>query len=194
MKTLFLYTQTDTESVEDYSRNLTSLWDTAEAFGASPGMHRGLVDRWLLAKPGHINNFSNITDIEQTEAEYQTSDAVKAALLISGYDKLRHGGLKNDLGKNYLMGTDQYPDTTEKARLILGNYKHPLQQQRHQPRDDGGVYFIKRGRGHSGGRGHDDREGHSRGTGRSNATVVSAISKEGSVARSNHNGETHCFH
>ena len=29
MKTLFLYTQTDTESVEDYSRNLTSLWGTA---------------------------------------------------------------------------------------------------------------------------------------------------------------------
>ena len=28
MKTLFLYTQTDKESVEDYSRNLTSIWDT----------------------------------------------------------------------------------------------------------------------------------------------------------------------
>ena len=35
MKTLFLYTQTDNESVEDYSRNLTSLWETAEVFGAS---------------------------------------------------------------------------------------------------------------------------------------------------------------
>ena len=29
MKTLSLYTQTDKESVEDYSRNLTSLWDTS---------------------------------------------------------------------------------------------------------------------------------------------------------------------
>ena len=44
MKTLFLYTQTDKESVEDYSHNLTSLWETAEAFGASPGIHRGLVE------------------------------------------------------------------------------------------------------------------------------------------------------
>ena len=92
------------------------------------------------------------------------------------------------------MGKDQYPDTTEKARVLLGNYKPPSQQQRHQARDDGGVAFIQRGRRNSGGRGRDDRGGHSGGTGRGNETVVSAISKEGSVARYNRNGETHCFH
>ena len=129
MKTLFLYTQIDKVSVEDYSLNLTSLWDTAEAFGASPGIHRGFVEGWLLAKPGRIANVNNITDIERTEAETQTSDAVKAALLISGAEKRRYGGLKNDLGNNYLMGTDQYPDTTEKARVLLVNYKPPRQQQ-----------------------------------------------------------------
>ena len=104
MKTLFLYTQTDKESVEDYSRNLTSLWETAEAFGTSPGIHRGLVEGWLLAELGRIADINNITNIERTEAETQTSDAVKAALLISGAEKLRYGGLKNDLGNNYLMG------------------------------------------------------------------------------------------
>ena len=92
------------------------------------------------------------------------------------------------------MGTDQYPGTTEKARVLLGNYKPPRQQQRHQPRDDGGVAFIQRGRGDLVGRGRDDIGGRSGGTGRSNATVVSAIRKEGSVARSNRNRETHCFH
>ena len=142
MKTLFLYTQIDKESVEDYSRKLTSIWDTAEAFGESPGIHMGLVEGWLLSEPGHIADVNNITDIEQTEAETQTSDAVKAALLISGADKRRYGGLKNDLGNNDLMGANQYPDTTEKARVLLGNYKPPRQQQRHQPRDDGGVAFI----------------------------------------------------
>ena len=65
METLFLYTQTDKESVEDYSRNLTSIWDTAEAFGASPGIHRGLVEGWLLAEPGRIADVNNITDIER---------------------------------------------------------------------------------------------------------------------------------
>ena len=146
MKTLFLYTQTDKESVKDYSLNLTSLWDTAEAFGASPGIHRGLVEGWLLAKPGRIVDANNITYIERTEAETQTSDVVKAALLISGADKRIYGGLNNELGNNYLMVADQYPDTTKKSRVLLGNYKPPRQQQRHQPRDDGGVAFIQRGR------------------------------------------------
>ena len=45
-----------------------------------------------------------------------------------------------------------------------------------------------------GGRGHDNIGGRSGGTGRGNATTVSAISEEGSIARSNHNGETHYFH
>ena len=99
----------------------------------------------MIAEPGRIADVNNITDIEQTESETQTLDAVKAALLISGSEKHRYGGLKNDLGNNYLMGTDQYSDTTEKSRVLLGNYKHPCQQQRHQTRDDGGVAYIKRG-------------------------------------------------
>ena len=194
MKTLFLYTQTDKEAVEDYFRNLTSLWDTAEDFGTSPGIHRGLVEGWLLDEPVRIADVNNITNIERTEAETQTSDAIKAALLISGADKRRYGGLKNDLGNNYLMVKDQYPDTTEKARLLLGDYKPPRRQQRHQSRYDGVVAFIQRGRGDSGERGRNNRGECSGGTNRSNATVVSAIIKEGSVARSNHNVETHCFH
>ena len=88
------------------------MWDTSEALGASPGIHRGLVGGWLLGEPGSISDVNNITDIEQKEAESQTSDAVKAALLISGADKRRYGVLKNNLGNNYLMGTDQYLDTT----------------------------------------------------------------------------------
>ena len=66
----------------------------------------------MLAEPGRISDINNITDIEQTEDENQISDAVKAALLINGSDKRRYRGLKNDPGNNYLMGVDQYPDTT----------------------------------------------------------------------------------
>ena len=64
MKTLFLYTQTEKESVEDYSRNLTSLWDTTKDFGASPRIHMVLVEGWLLAEPGRITDINNITDTE----------------------------------------------------------------------------------------------------------------------------------
>ncbi len=65
----------------------------------------------------------NITDAEQTAAEEEVADAVKAALLISGADKRRYGRLKEQLANNYLLGTDQYPDTLEKASMILGNYQ-----------------------------------------------------------------------
>ena len=43
LKTLFLYTQSIKETVEEYGRNFRSLWDTVEAFGGSPGVHEGLV-------------------------------------------------------------------------------------------------------------------------------------------------------
>ena len=100
--------------MEDYYLNLTSIRETAKAFGASPGIHRGLIEGWLIAEPGRIANINNITNAERSEAETETLDAVKAALLIRGSDKRRYRGLKNDLGKKYLLVTDQYPDTTEK--------------------------------------------------------------------------------
>ena len=106
---------------------------------------QGLVEGWLLVEPGRIADINNITDAERAETETETLDAFKDAPLISGANKRRYGGLNNDLGNNYLLGTDQYPYTTEKAIVLMGNYKPPRQQQLHQPRYDGGVAFIHRG-------------------------------------------------
>jgi hypothetical protein len=50
-------------------------------------------------------------------------ESVKAALLICGADKNRSDRLKDQLASNYLLGTDQYPDTFKKAMRILGNYQ-----------------------------------------------------------------------
>ncbi len=47
LKTLFLYTQADKETVEEYTRNFNSLWDTDEAFGGTPGLQKGLVEGML---------------------------------------------------------------------------------------------------------------------------------------------------
>jgi hypothetical protein len=63
LKTLFLYTQTEKESVDEYTRNFKSLWDTLEAFGGSPGIYQGLV-KGLLALPDQVRNPSNITNAE----------------------------------------------------------------------------------------------------------------------------------
>ena len=62
----------------------------------------------------------NNTDGERKEyAEETASEAVKGALLISGADRRKYGKLKDELANNYLLGTDQYPDTFEKALRIL---------------------------------------------------------------------------
>jgi hypothetical protein len=54
VKTLYLYTQGEKESVEEYERNFKSLWDTVEAFGGFPGVHkiRGSLRGYLRTRGG----------------------------------------------------------------------------------------------------------------------------------------------
>ncbi len=49
LRALFLYTQNKKDMVKEYGRNFKSLWDTVEAFGGSPGVHKGLTDTILKA-------------------------------------------------------------------------------------------------------------------------------------------------
>jgi hypothetical protein len=53
--------------------------------------------------------------------ESEVSEAVKAALLISGADRRCYGKLKDKLANSYLLGSNQYPDTFDKATRILSN-------------------------------------------------------------------------
>jgi hypothetical protein len=87
LKTLFLYTQLEKESIKEYRCNFKSLWETVEAFvGGSPGVHKGLVDG-LLAQTGWVANPGSPTAAERKQAEVDALEAVKAALLISGANK-----------------------------------------------------------------------------------------------------------
>jgi len=71
-----------------------------------------------------VRDPSNITEDKQTEAVEEVVDAIKtAAPLIRGADKWRYGRLKEQLANIYLRGTDQYPDTLEKASRIHGNFQ-----------------------------------------------------------------------
>ena len=51
----------------------------------------------------------------------ESTEAGKASMLINRSDKKRYGQLTLDLVNNYLLGTDQYPDTVEKAVGLLSN-------------------------------------------------------------------------
>ncbi len=122
LKTLFLFTQGEKDSVDEYGQNFRSLWNTMEAFGGSPGVHRGLVQS-VLNQPGRVDDPSNITEKERREAEEEVAESVKAALLVSGANKRKYWKLKDELANNYLLRTDQYPHTMDKALRILGNYQ-----------------------------------------------------------------------
>ncbi len=105
LRALFLNTQSKKETVEAYSCNLKSFWDTVEAFGGTPGLHRGMMEA-LARDPKKVSNPNNLTADEIVKLENEANEAVKAALLISGADKRRFGKLKDNLANNYLLGTD----------------------------------------------------------------------------------------
>jgi hypothetical protein len=141
---LFPYTQGEKDGVNQYGRNFRSLWDTVKA-GGFPGMHKGLVEA-LVKNPSQVNNVNNLTAKEHREAEETACEAVKAALLISGTDKRQYSKLKDKLVSNYLLGTDQYPDTFDKALCILSNNQTSKSSTpfRASP-DNTGVAFLQRG-------------------------------------------------
>ncbi len=80
------------------------------------------------------------------KAKETTSRVVKGALLIRRADKCQFGILKEELANNYLLGTDQYPNTTDKALRILGNYKIARGYVQYKASsNDMGVAFLQRG-------------------------------------------------
>ena len=85
-----------------------------------PGIHKGPTDAILkpTIAPGQVPAADEVT-----KAEEQSCKVVKAPLLISGADQCRYRGLKDGLANNYLLGTDPYPNTYDKAMRVLGNYQ-----------------------------------------------------------------------
>ena len=144
LKTLFLYSQSEKETVEEYTRNFRSLWDTVEAFGGSPGIHEGLVEQQLKRRGIVTPN-----QMELAEATEVSIEQVKAAMLISGARRQQYGKLKDDLANDYLLGSDNYPDTLEKAARILANYQNrrTFAPYRATGKKTGVVFLQRGGRG-----------------------------------------------
>jgi hypothetical protein len=196
LKTLFLYTQSDKETVEEYGCNFRSLWDTVEAFGGSPGVHEGLVCGIL----SNTMRGTTPTAKERSDAEEASSEAVKSALLISGGDRCKFGKLKDKLANNYILGADQYPDTFEKALLILGNYQTTKNSLPYRPSPkDTGVALLQRGGGGGrgagqGGQGRGDDKSGSTGGGATGDNVSTMTGRtSGGESKTNSKGESHCF-
>jgi hypothetical protein len=205
LKTLFLYSQSNRETVEQYGLTSCALWDTVEAFRGSPGVHKGMIEA-LLKDPSQVANVGNPTMIKKKKAKEEASEFIKAALLISGADRNRFGKLKDELANNYLLGMDQYLDTFEKAMRILGNYQ--VTRPSRPFRGDGSksrLAFLQqggRGQGHGvrGGRGgragRVEPTGAGAGGGEGDANTTSGASGDSASQaspRTHQAGDSHCY-
>ena len=73
LKSLMLYSQGEKDTVDSYIQSFKSHWDTCSAFGASPGMHEGLVNN-MLATADWVANHANITADERARAVNETTE------------------------------------------------------------------------------------------------------------------------
>ena len=82
VKTLYLYTQGEKESVEEYGRNFKSLWDTVEAFGGSPGVHKGLAAIMLMQNASQESTepegVALVQTVRQTYEGYTKREVLRA--------------------------------------------------------------------------------------------------------------------
>jgi hypothetical protein len=197
LRALFLYMQNKKDTVEDYGQNFKSLWDTVEAFGGSPGVHKGLTDTILKA----VVPAREVAMAAQVKAaEEESSKKVEAALLISGANRRHYGGLKDLLANNYLLGSDQYPDTFGKTMRILGNYQTTKVSAPYRASPNNtGVAFLQRGgrggrgagRGGQAGRGDKIKVGDDGGDSNDVSTITKKTGE--SSTKTNSKGESHCF-
>jgi hypothetical protein len=196
LKMLFLYTQNKKHTVKEYGRNFRSLWDTVKAFGGSPGLHKGMINT-LMQDPTKVAGTTRPTDKEIKRVHAEALEAVKAALFISEADKQRYGRLKEDLVNNYLLGSNQYPDTFKKGHRILGNYQGPRNMCGFRGNHVGGVAFIQRGRGTGRTSGQGKAPGHGGTSGNGSATGNDGLNTSGLSSakgvRPNSKGESHCY-
>ena len=130
LKTLFLYTQSEKDTVEEYVRNFRSLWEMMEAFGGSPGVHQRLVDTELRRR-----GITNPSDSQAEAAANVAIEQVKAALLISGADRHKFSKLKDKLANDYLLGFGEGGEDS----IQLPEHQHPDTLQGEPQRHRGGV-------------------------------------------------------
>jgi hypothetical protein len=83
---MFLYLQSDKETIEQYGRNFCVFWDTVEAFRGYPRIHKGMIEA-LLKNPAQVAIVGSSTAAKRKKAKDNATESMKVALLISRVDK-----------------------------------------------------------------------------------------------------------
>ena len=107
--------QSNTQTVEDYRRQLTLWSDTIEHHGGS------IVTNSSLANANDSSGRAR-TDAEHAEAGRQETLAMA---LLRGADQTRYGTLLDHLANQFASGRDEYPKDLTAAYSLLVHYKTP---------------------------------------------------------------------
>ncbi len=150
-------------------------------------------------------NITTPTPMQLSEAEDVSIEQVKATLLISRANRQQYGRLKDELANDYLLGSDHYPDTLEKAARILANYQNTRASAPYRASgNETGVAFLQRGGGGGWGAGRGGQEGRggkaevktrpgeSSGSGGDDVSTITGR-RGGDTTKTNTKGESHCF-
>jgi hypothetical protein len=119
-KQIFVFFQRSDVTNDDYFEQFKALVDTAESYGSSLGMSRGLTDE-ELRRMG--TDRDNCTPAQRSEALTTAKEKYLAMLMLDGANKERFERMKEDMDLDYAKGQDTYP-TTRNGVLRLLNSKN----------------------------------------------------------------------
>lgn len=129
-KILIMYHQRPDQNNEDFKEAFEALWDVFESQGGCMWAHPGLIrDRAIeiAEEMGRDPNeegvpVPNMEDFE--EAEEWVKPRVKAAMMLSAADGVRHDTLKDYLENRYVAEhVDAYPSNTTRLLSQLNNFR-----------------------------------------------------------------------
>jgi predicted RNA-binding protein associated with RNAse of E/G family len=116
----YTFTQDKHSTVQQYYETFKNNIDVIEYCGGKIGDDPGLIDAELV----RMNcTTASATPAQQQQAQAAARERALACALLFGSDKLRYGKLLEDLENNFVQGTDNYPDTVQRAYTLLVHWK-----------------------------------------------------------------------
>jgi hypothetical protein len=141
-KQIYVFYQKNDLTNEDNFEQFNALVDTAESYGSSIGMSRGLVNE-ELKRMG--TDRDGCTVAQRTQALAVAKEKYLAMLMLDGANKMRFGEMKEDMDLDYAKGQDTYPTTRNGVLRLLNSknntvIKAPAVPRHESPEEDNMVF------------------------------------------------------
>eukprot|EP00804_Cyclotella_cryptica_P023700 CCRYP_019316-RA/>CCRYP_019316-RA protein AED:0.38 eAED:0.25 QI:0/0/0/1/0/0/2/0/908 len=134
-KQIYIFFQQNDVTNDEYFEQFNALVDTAESYGSSLGMSRGLVDEELRLMG---TNRASCSVAQKEEAFSTAREKYLAMLMLDGANKERFGALKEDMDLDYAKGQDTYPMTQNAVLRLLNSKNNTVVKRTPLPKQEAG--------------------------------------------------------